>query len=120
GRRLTLALIRCGIILLVVLGMLRPTLVYTETHKEKATLVLLIDQSRSMLVRDSLNNKTRWDSLLATLEDSVPALRNLGREFEIKAYTFDAEIHPLEVKEGKLVLPESPTGQETAIGADLD
>ncbi|MEI8373871.1 MAG: glutamine amidotransferase, partial [Planctomycetota bacterium] len=119
-RRLTLALIRCGIILLLVLGMLRPTLVYTETHKEKATLVLLIDQSRSMLVRDSLNNKTRWESLLATLEDSVPALRSLGRDFEIKAYTFDAEIHPLEVKDGKLVLPDSPSGNQTAIGANLD
>ena len=120
-RRLALALIRCGIILLVVLGMLRPTLVYTETHKEHATLVLLIDQSRSMLVRDSLNNKTRWDSLKATLEDSVPALRNLGRDFEIKAYTFDAESHSLgEVKDGKLVLPESPLGQQTAIGAALD
>ncbi len=119
-RRLTLAVIRCGIILLLVLGMLRPTLVYTETHKEKATLVLLIDQSRSMLVRDSLNNKTRWESLLATLEDSVPALRSLGRDFEIKAYTFDAEIHPLEVKDGKLVLPDSPSGNQTAIGADLD
>ena len=111
GRRVTLALIRCGIIFLVALGMLRPTLVYTETHKEKATLVLLIDQSRSMLVRDSLNNKTRWDSLRATLEDSVPALRNLGRNFEIKAYTFDAETHSLEVKDGKLVLPDSPPGQ---------
>ncbi len=119
-RRLTLALIRCGIILLVVLGMLRPTLVYTEIHKEDATLVLLIDQSRSMLVRDCLNNKTRWDSLLATLEDSVPALRDLGRKFEIKAYTFDAETHPLEVKDGKLVLPDSPSGQQTAIGAALD
>jgi len=119
-RRLTLAVIRCGIILLIVLGMLRPTLVYTETHKEEATLVLLIDQSRSMLVRDSLNNKTRWESLLATLEDSVPALRNLGRNFKIKAYTFDAEIHPVEVKDGKIVLPDSPQGQQTAIGADLD
>jgi uncharacterized membrane protein len=119
-RRLTLALIRCGIILLIVLGMLRPTLVYTETHKEKATLVLLIDQSRSMLVRDSLNNKSRWESLLATLEDSAPALRNLGRDFEIKAYTFDAETHPVEVKDGKLVLPDSPSGQQTAIGAALD
>jgi hypothetical protein len=68
GRRLTLALIRCGIIILAVLAMLRPTLVYTESHKEKATLVLLIDQSRSMLVRDGLNNKARWDSLFATLE----------------------------------------------------
>ncbi len=120
GRRLVLAGIRCGIILLIVLAMLRPTLVYTETQKKKATLVLLIDQTRSMLVRDSLNNKTRWDSLLATLERSVPALRNLGRDFEIKAYAFDAEIHPLEVKDGKLVLPDSPPGQQTAIGAALD
>ena len=118
--RLTLALIRGGIIFLVALAMLRPTLVYTETHKEKATLALLIDQSRSMLVRDSLNNKTRWDSLLATLEESAPALRNLGRDFEIKAYAFDAETHPVEVKDGKLVVPDGPQGQETAIGAALD
>jgi len=120
-RRLTLALIRCGIVFLVVLGMLRPTLVYTETHKEHATLVILIDQSRSMLVRDGLNNKTRWDSLLATLEDSASALRNLGRDFEIKAYTFDAETHSLgELKDGKIVLPDTPLGQQTAIGAALD
>ncbi len=120
GGRIALALIRSGIILLAVLAMLRPTLVYTETHKEKATLVLLIDQSRSMLVRDGLNNKTRWESLIATLEESEAALRNLGRDFEIKAYTFDAETHPVDVKDGRLVLPESPTGQQTAIGAGLD
>ncbi len=120
GRRLTLAFLRCGIILLIVLAMLRPTLVSVETHKEKATLVLLIDQSRSMQVRDALNNKSRWDSLRATLEDSVPALRRVGRDFEIKAYTFDAETHPLEVKDGHIVLPDTPTGQQTAIGAALD
>ncbi len=121
GRRLMLATIRCGVIVLVVLGMLRPTLVYTETHKENATLVLLIDQSRSMLVRDSLDNKTRWESLRATLKDSAAALRDLGRNFEIKAYTFDAETHSLgEVKDGKFVLPDSPPGEQTAIGAALD
>ena len=121
GRRLSLALIRCGIVLLVVLGMLRPTLVYTQSHKEDATLVLLVNQSRSMMVRDSLDNKTRWDSLLATLKDCTAALRNLERNFEIKAYTFDAETHSLgRVKDGKLALPASPLGQETAIGAALD
>jgi hypothetical protein len=119
-RRLTLALIRCGIILLVLLAMLRPTLVYTETHKEKATLVLMVDQSRSMQVRDALNDKSRWDSLRATLDDSLPALRKLGRDFEIKLYTFDAETHPLEMKDGNIALPNVPTGQQTAIGAALD
>ena len=119
-RRLTLALLRCGIILLIMLGMLRPTLVYVETHKEKATLVLLIDQSRSMQVRDALNNKSRWDSLREALEESAPALRRLGRDFEIKVYTFDAETHPLEMKDGRVTLPDVPTGQQTAIGAALD
>jgi hypothetical protein len=120
-RRLTLGLLRCGIVFLLVLGMLRPTLVYTETHKEHATLVLLVDQSRSMQVRDSFDNTMRWDSLLATLKDCVPAIRDLGRDFEVKPYAFDTEIHPLEVKDGKLVLSgNKPEGQETAIGAALD
>jgi uncharacterized membrane protein len=119
-RRIILAGLRCLIILLIVLGMLRPTLVYIETHKEKATLVLLIDQSRSLQVRDALNNKSRWESLRLTLEDCVPALRRLGGEFEIKVYTFDAETHPLEIKDGRVALPDVPVGQQTAIGAALD
>ena len=49
-RRLVLAAVRAAVIGLVVLAMLRPTLVYTETKKEKATLVVLADQSRSMQV----------------------------------------------------------------------
>ncbi len=109
-RRLTLALIRCGIIALVVLGMLRPTLVYLETHKENATLVLLIDQSRSMQVRDALNNKSRWESLREKLDECVPELRKLDRatggDFEVKVYTFDAETHPQEIKSGRIALPD--------------
>jgi uncharacterized membrane protein len=119
-RRLTLALLRCGIILLIVFAMLKPELVYTETHKEKATLVLLVDQSRSMQVRDALNNKSRWESLRATLEDCVPALRKVGRDFEVKVYAFDAETHPQDVKDGRISLPDVPAGQQTAIGAALD
>lgn len=119
-RRLTLAMLRCAIILLIVFGMLRPTVIYTETHKEKATLVLLADQSRSMQVHDALNNKSRWESLRATLDDCVPALRKVGRDFEIKVYTFDSETHPQEVKDGRIALPDVPAGQQTAIGAALD
>ena len=125
-RRLVLGLIRCGIVLLLVAAMLRPTLVYTEIHKDKATLVLLIDVTRSMQVGDGLNNMTRWESLLATLKDSQPALRDLSGDFELKAYTFDAETHPLDVKgilearDLKRVFPADPPGQATAIGAALD
>ena len=85
GRRLTLALLRCGIILLIVLAMLRPTLVYVETHKEKATLVFLIDQSRSMQVRDALIgvNERSGSALVVVTHDPMAAER-LGRRVALE------------------------------------
>ena len=118
--RLVLALIRSGVVLLVALGMLRPTLVYTETHKEKATLVLLVDKSRSMLVSDSLNNKTRWESLVATLEDSVPGAPQPGPRFRNQGLYVRCR-RPFRGRERRQGRPaRKPAGQETAIGEALD
>lgn len=119
-RRVTLAALRTATIALVLLAMLRPTLVLTESKKEKATLVVLADQTRSMSVRDGLSGKSRWESLRSALAEAAPALGQLAREFEIKAYTFDSATHPSEVKGGKVALPDAPEGRETAIGAALD
>ena len=55
------------------------------------------------------------------MADAAPALRRVARDFEVKAYAFDATVHPVEVgADGKIALPEKPEGQETAIGAALD
>lgn len=62
-RRAALTAARAAVIALVILAMLRPTLVYTETKKEKATLIILADTSRSMSIPDALDGKTRWDAL---------------------------------------------------------
>ena len=91
-RRLTLSMIRLAIILLLLLAMLRPTLVYTETKKQAATLVMLVDATRSMTVPDSMGGKSRWETLQRACKEAAPALAELGRDFEIKAYTFDAEL----------------------------
>jgi hypothetical protein len=123
GRRAALATVRAAIIGLVILAMLRPTLVYTEAKREKATVVVMIDQTRSMSVRDgdALGGKTRWDVLRGTLDDARTALGELARDdFEVQAYLFDSETHPAEVRNGKIALPPTPEGQETAIGAALD
>ena len=42
------------------------------------------------------------------------------RQRRTEAYTFASETHPVEVREGKVPLPEKPDGRETAIGAALD
>ena len=119
-RRAVLTGLRLGVVLLVLLAMLRPTLVYVKTTLQSATLVLLADASRSMSVPDEANGRTRWEALRHTLSGAEAALDKLGEKFEVKAYTFDAVARPIELAGGKLPLPETPEGQQTAIGAVLE
>jgi len=118
--RMALGLIRLAIITLLALAMLRPTLVYTETKKQAAALVVLADRSRSMTVPDALGNQTRWEALRRALGGAAGPLKRLQRDFEVKAYTFDAELHEAAANNGAIELPERPDGEQTAIGAALD
>ena len=119
-RRGVLAAFRTMVIVLVILAMLRPTLIYTETRKQPATLVVLADQSRSMSVPDGIGGKSRWEMVGRALGDAASELNRLGRDFEIRPYGFDSELHPAEIAQGKIRLPETPEGTETALGACLE
>ncbi len=120
AKRLTLAAVRLATIVMIVLAMLRPTLVYTETKKQSASLIVLADRSRSMSVPDSVGGKTRWEILRRTLADGQDALEELAGDFEVKAYAFDADVHPVEMVAGKITLGDSPEGRQTAIGSALE
>ena len=118
-RRMVLSRAAAAVIGLVVLAMLRPTLVYTETKKEKATLVLLIDQiaehvgARRPGRQDPLGRPAR------RLDDAAPALRELARDFEVKAYAFDSRSIRPRSPTARSPCPKSPRASETAIGAAL-
>jgi len=120
GRRAVLAGIRLLVVVLVILAMLRPTLLYTETKKQAATLVVLVDRSRSMSVPDEIDGKSRWEAERRTLDDAKASLRELAKDFEVKAYTFDAEAHPADVAGGQIPLGDQPDGRQTAIGSVLE
>ena len=119
-RRVLLALPRAIVIALVVLAMLRPTLIYTRTTKQAATLIIVADQSRSMSVPDAVGNKTRFDAMRDALSAAAPALAKLRKDFELKAYSFDADAHEVRAEDGQIALPEKPEGEQTAIGAVLE
>ncbi len=119
-RRAWLTLPRAIVVLLVVLAMLRPTLIYTRTAKQAATLIVLADQSRSMSVPDAVGNKTRFDAMRDALSAAAPELAKLQKEFELKAYTFDADAHEVPADAGRIELPDKPDGPQTAIGAVLE
>ena len=115
-RRVVLGSLRTLIVLLLIFGMLRPTLVSTEIKKQPATLVVLLDRSRSMSVNDAFDGKTRWEALRATITEALPQLRDLP-DFQVQVYTFDEDIQQLEFSGGKLDLDTAADGQMTAIGS---
>lgn len=119
-RRGVLAALRLLVILLLLFAMLRPTLVWTHITKQAATLLVLIDQSRSMRVTDAVGKKTRWEAAKAALEEARPALDELAEDVEIKMFTFDTEAHAVDYAAGKFDLPAEADGVQTALGASLD
>ena len=48
-------------ILLCLLAALRPKVTLNEKKKQAASLVYLIDTSKSMLIADEVNGQSRWD-----------------------------------------------------------
>ena len=120
GRRRTLVVLRVLVILLVLMAMLRPTLVRTKITKQSASLVVLVDRSRSMQVTDGVGKKSRWEALKAAIADALPALSDLLKDLEIKVYEFDSKPERVELSPDKLALVAEPQGEQSAIGVALD
>lgn len=105
---------------MIVVALLRPAIVYTDTTQQSAAILLLLDKSRSMSVPDAVNGRTRWEALRQTVENARGQLAELGGRFEVKAYTFDVTLQPVDLQAGDVELPETPDGPQTAIGACLE
>ena len=119
-RRWTLTLMRLGVIALALFAMLRPALVYTKTKPQSATLVVLADRSRSMMIADAVGGKSRWEMLRATVDEALPTLARIAEDFEVRVYAFDADLHALRFSGDQLDLGAAPDGEQTAIGAALE
>ena len=93
GKWTALIGLRLLVALLALFAMLRPSLVYTKVEPVKASLVLLMDHSRSMQVADSLGDKPRWDAMRMLLDASAGDLASLDAKWDVSAYTFDIDLH---------------------------
>ena len=126
GRRLWLVALRLAAFLALVGCMLRPTLVSTRKARQQATVLVLADTSESMTVADVAGGGTRWEALTRALEAARSAAADLvaDGDFEIAAWTFDRELHPV-VPKGDDPFPlaawrDTATADETAIGSAVD
>jgi hypothetical protein len=112
--------LRLLVVLLTLAAMLRPALVYTREQPQKASLVLLVDNSRSMQVADSLGDKSRWDAMKLLLDAAANDLAKLDETWDVNAYAFDASTQKLNVRYGKVTLASAPAGDQSAVGAAIN
>ncbi len=115
----TLIGLRLATVLLMLFALLRPSLVYTKVEPVPASLVLLVDSSRSMQVADAIGNKPRWDSVKQLLEASSRDLATIGKKLTVTAYEFDRDSRKIAIENGKMSLPAAADGDESAIGAAI-
>ncbi len=119
GRWAVLVALRLAVVLLTLIAMLRPEWVYTKVTPQRASLVLLVDDSRSMQVADSLGDAPRWDTVKSLLAASASDLEKLSETWDTNAYRFDKNTAPLRIESGQIELPPAPAGEQTALGAAL-
>jgi uncharacterized membrane protein len=119
-RRTILFALRTITAVLLMIAMLRPTLVTTETQKQPGTLLLLADSSRSMTIADAHGDATRWEALKEALAAARDQFAELAESWDLKLYRFDENVAEVKLADGEFDLPEQAEGSQTAIGAALD
>ncbi len=112
--------LRLVVVLLMLFALLRPSFVYLRVEPVAASLVVLVDGSRSMQVADSLGDKPRWDSVRRLLGSAANDIDKLNKKLKVAAYEFDSQTRKLSVQNGKIGLAAAPTGDESAIGAAMN
>jgi uncharacterized membrane protein len=119
-RAIVLTVLRATAIAALMAILLQPTWVVSKHVRQSATLVVIADTSRSMLVPDMRDGKTRWEILQKALATAWPELAKLSEDVEVKFYTFDSTVREQAFDRTKPSLPGKPEGNESAIGAALD
>lgn len=118
-RRLILIALRLTLIAMVLLAMLRPTRVSSTTKPQTASLLLLLDTSRSMQLPHESGGRSRWDAQRQMVAAISPALVALAKQLDVKVFAYDRELRPLDFAGGTIVLPQDVTGQQTDIGSSI-
>ncbi|QEG21678.1 glutamine amidotransferase [Mariniblastus fucicola] len=119
GQRQTLNLLRTGVVLLALLGLLRPGCVQTEEELQSGVLLCLLDTSRSMELPHDKDDSTRWDAIVDTMRKNEGRFQQLAdKKIDVRFYGFDNEMVQLEF-DGQLNLPSKPEGGETDLASPL-
>jgi uncharacterized membrane protein len=109
--------LRLGALLLAILLALRPAAAITEIPKLPSTLLIVVDSSESMSVKDEANF-TRWEAVRRVLDKCGPLLDQMrdDQQTTIYLYHFAKDFDP---DRDKLTDDAKPDGKRTDFGTML-
>jgi len=123
-RRRTLLLLRITSALLLLLAALRPSLLKTDSLPMRATLAILLDQSRSMTL-PAEDGRQRWQVQQEVWEALAPAVSQLDETLELRVLGYSGEATELPAAQwlsdggAGSSLNEVPEGTATDLAAAL-
>ena len=114
--------LRAVTILLLFWILLRPSAVTTTIARDASSVIVLLDETRSMSVPDANDAKqSRFAAAKSVLTSNQDAINSLNKELDLKFYSFDSGIRPVTSPDGKtLAFSDQPMGEQTALGKVLD
>ncbi len=118
SRRMSLSLLRLGLILLALTAMLRPGCVQQIQRSQSAVMLVLLDFTRSMELPHRADNSTRWAAMAEMLEENQSLFQEL-REHQIDVRFFGFDNQVFELDSNQQLLPAAPPGGETDIGSAI-
>lgn len=88
-RYYTLMGLRMLALVAVALFLLKPVIRFSHTRVERRQLIVLVDASQSMGIRDSFEGKSRLETARLLLRDPQhDLLRKLGKDYQVHLFTF--------------------------------
>lgn len=107
-----LGCLRIGMIVLFLIGMLRPVVSFPRTVAVTPDVLVLVDSSESMSLPSASGQGTRFDEVRTALEKS-PAVEAAGRSQKLHWFTFDRRAWPVASADLKQSTPQG-TGTDFA------
>lgn len=119
-RRRLLVGLRLAAAVLLLLAVVRPTLLATDTEPAQATLAVLLDQSRSMTL-SAEQGTSRWAVQLDLWRSLAPALDEMDESLDVRVLGYEA--HATELSQAALralSADDMPEGTATDLAAALE
>lgn len=110
--------LRGAALLLLILALLRPALIRTDTQPSAATLTVLADTSRSMTLTDG-EGGTRWEAQRKVLERIEPRLSAIDEQLDVQWYSYGEGVTSRSGEPVGSWINNPPTEPRTDIGTAL-